>query len=258
VYRVWRRAGVGHGISRWEFAAFVSGWLTLVLALVSPLHPWGSVLFSAHMSQHELLMLVAAPLLVIGKPLVAFLRGMPAAWAATLIRGFGSAAWTPVWRFLTNPFVAWLIHAAVLWIWHIPSLFEATLENELVHALQHLSFVLSALLFWWAVMQGPRRAMNFGVATLYMFTTALHSGALGALLTFAKSLWYPAYAASTHDWGLSPLEDQQLGGLIMWVPACLVYLVAGLALCAGSMRESERRTERAELLRSLAEREVVA
>ncbi|PYK35494.1 MAG: cytochrome c oxidase assembly protein, partial [Verrucomicrobia bacterium] len=131
--------------------------------------------------------------------------------------------------------------------WHAPALFEATLENESIHALQHASFLFSALLFWWAVIHGRKRALGFGLAVLYMFTTALHSGLLGALLTFANSVWYPGYAERTAAWGLTPLEDQQIGGLIMWIPAGLVYIAAGLALFAGWLRESEMRARTFEL-----------
>jgi len=134
-----------------------------------------------------------------------------------------------------------MIHAVVLWAWHAPALFQATLDNESVHALQHASFLFSALLFWWAVIHGRQRALGFGFAVLYMFTTALHSGLLGALLTFANSVWYPGYVERTAAWGLTPLEDQQIGGLIMWIPAGLVYIAAGLALFAGWLRESEAR-----------------
>jgi cytochrome c oxidase assembly factor CtaG len=231
-----------------ELSCYIAGWLTLVVALVSPLHPWGSVLFSAHMTQHELLMLVAAPLLVLGRPMIPFLWALPRS-AAREVSGWATAGWRRVlWAFITAPFVAWLIHAVVLWTWHLPVLFQATLENEFVHALQHASFLFSALLFWWAVLHGRQRALGFGAAVLYMFTTALHSGLLGALLTFAGGVWYPIYSGTTAPWGLTPLEDQQLGGLIMWIPAGVVYIIAGLALFAGWLRESEVRARSMELL----------
>ena len=220
---------------------FALGWAALVLALVSPVHAWGSVLFSAHMTQHELLMLAAAPLLVLGRPVVPFLWALPRSWALALARWSKLQAWEKTWRTISNPVVAWIIHAVVLWAWHAPALFEATLENESIHALQHASFLFSALLFWWAVIHGRQRALGFGFAVLYMFTTALHSGLLGALLTFANSVWYPGYAERTTAWGLTPLEDQQIGGLIMWIPAGLVYIAAALALFAGWLRESEAR-----------------
>ncbi|HWR52996.1 MAG TPA: cytochrome c oxidase assembly protein, partial [Bryobacteraceae bacterium] len=126
--------------------------------------------------------------------------------------------------------------------WHAPSLFDATVESEFVHTAQHMSFLGSALLFWWALIRGRGGALGYGAAVLYVFTTAVHTAVLGALLTFAPTPFYPAYAAgSTQQWGLTPLEDQQLAGLIMWVPAGVVYIVAGLWLLAGWLRESEAR-----------------
>ena len=240
--RVWRESSErGRVVRRSEAWAFGFGWLALFVALVSPLHPWGEVLFSAHMTQHEVLMLVAAPLLVLGRPLVPFLWALPAR-GRVIVGGIGKQKRVQaIWHTLTNPLVAWAIHALALWVWHMPALFQATLTSDLVHTLQHLSFLGSALLFWWALIHGRRGLMGYGAAVLYMFTTSVHSGVLGALITFAHSVWYPAYASSTASWGLTPLEDQQLGGLIMWIPAGLVYIIAGMALMVGWMRESERR-----------------
>ena len=226
-----------------DISCFAAGWLALVIALVSPIHSWGSVLFSVHMTQHEILMLIAAPLLILSRPIVPFLWALPKPAAVSLASWSKAPVWSHTWRTISNPLVAWTIHAVVLWSWHIPALFQATLESEFVHALQHASFLFSALLFWWAVIHGRRRALGFGLAVLYMFTTALHSGLLGALITFANRVWYPAYIDRTSAWGLTPLEDQQIGGLIMWVPAGLVYIAAGLALFAGWLRESERRAQ---------------
>jgi putative membrane protein len=240
IRRVWREAGTGHAIKRWEAAAYAAGWAAMLLALVSPLHPLGEVLFSAHMTQHELLMLVAAPLTVLGKPMIAFLWAMPLRTSRALGRAAHRPWFLKFWRTITKPLNAWVIHALSLWVWHAPILFQATLSSSLIHTLQHIFFLGSALLFWWALIHGPRGAMGYGVATLYVFTTSVHSGVLGALITFASSVLYPAYNKTTWSWGLAPLEDQQLGGLIMWVPAGLVYIVAGLVLIAGWIRESER------------------
>lgn len=241
VRRLWRSAGRGKAVRRWEAWAYASGWFALFVALVSPLHPLGEVLFSAHMTQHEVLMLVAAPLVVLGRPVVAFLWALPVG-SARRVGGWGRAAWFQrAWGVATNPLAAWVIHAVALWVWHVPALFEATLRSDLVHTFQHVCFLGSALLFWWALIHGPRGLMGYGTAVLYLFTTSVHSGVLGALITFARSVLYPAYNETTQSWGLTALEDQQLGGLIMWVPAGLIYIVAGLALCAGWMRESERR-----------------
>jgi putative membrane protein len=244
--RLWREAPKRRAIRSWEALCFALGWLALFIALVSPVHAWGQVLFSAHMSQHEILMLVAAPLLVLGRPLIAFLWALPLNWSRQL-GNFTKIGWlNRVWTTLTIPLVAWLVHAVALWIWHLPLLFEAVLRYESVHTAQHLSFLISALLFWWALIHGPQGALGYGAAVLYLFTTSIHSGVLGALLTFAGSVWYPSYTGLTASWGLTPLEDQQLGGLIMWIPAGLVYIIAGLALFAGWLREADVRDARRE------------
>ena len=246
--RLWREAPKRRSIRTWEALCFAGGWFALFVALVSPVHAWGRVLFSAHMSQHEILMLVAAPLLVLGRPLIAFLWALPVEWSRR-IGNVAKLGWfSRVWRTLTIPLVAWLVHAVALWMWHIPVLFEAVLRYESVHTLQHLSFLLSALLFWWALVHGPQGVMGYGAAVLYVFTTSIHSGALGALITLAGSVWYPSYIGATSSWGLTPLEDQQLGGLIMWIPAGLVYVIAGLALFAGWLRQAELRVAKKALV----------
>jgi putative membrane protein len=249
VRRLWKESATGVGIRRWEAWCYAGGWLALFIALVSPLHPMGRVLFSAHMTQHEVLMLIAAPLVVMGRPLIAFLWSVPQNWRRRLGKVSKQRWFASGWRVLTLPLVAWAVHAVALWIWHVPSLFQATIDNEWIHTAQHLSFLLSALLFWWAVIHSRRGLMSYGAAVLYVFTTSIHSGALGALITFAGSLWYPAYEKTTQSWGLTPMEDQQLGGLIMWVPAGLVYVFAGLMLFAGWLRESDKRAKRREQAR---------
>ncbi|HEY8562456.1 MAG TPA: cytochrome c oxidase assembly protein [Pyrinomonadaceae bacterium] len=243
---LWRASGTGSAISRREAAAFAGGWIFLFVALVSPLHPWGEVLFSAHMTQHEILMLVAAPLFVLSRPFVAALWALPRAARKSVNGVVKTRAVTKTWRLLTNPFVAWLVHAVALWTWHIPFLFQATLKSDLVHTLQHASFFLSALVFWYAIMAAPRGVANYGAGVLYLFTTSVHSGLLGVFLTLTGKVWYPAYEKSTAAWGLTPLEDQQIGGLIMWIPAGLVYIFAGLLMFAGWLRESEKRVVRRE------------
>jgi len=244
--RIRRASRTGGGVKRWEAACFALGWAALFVALVSPLHPWGQVLMSAHMTQHEILMLVAAPLMVLGRPLVVFMSAIPTAWARALAQASNVPWWRTTWGVLCAPLVAWLIHAVALWAWHVPDLFDATLRSERVHFLQHASFFLTALVFWWALMTSRSAVMSYGVALLYMFTTAMHTQVLGALMTFSKTVWYPTYLHTTQSWGLEPLEDQQLGGLIMWIPAGLVYVIAALALLAGWLRESERRVARYE------------
>ncbi|MFT3789343.1 MAG: cytochrome c oxidase assembly protein [Tepidisphaeraceae bacterium] len=244
---LWRRAGVGHGIKRWEFACAVSGWIALAVALVSPIHPLGQVLFSVHMTQHEILMLVAAPLLVLGRPMLPVLHALPTRASQGLARWTNTPSIAWGWRTLANPYVAWVVHFVALWAWHIPALFIATLTSEWIHALQHASFLGSALLFWWAVIHTRRRAEAYGMAILYMFSTAMHSGLLGALLTFASRPLYQPYSHTAPSWGITALEDQQLGGLIMWIPAGFVYVLAGLLCVVGWLKQAERLARRQEL-----------
>jgi len=235
---LWRSSGFGRGLPRWRQAMFCAGWLALFIGLVSPLDALGEELFSMHMLQHELLMLVAAPLLVLGKPLAAFAWGLPFRARQAIAGSLRAAWWRAVWRRLTAPLTAWSLHAIVLWGWHAPLLFQASLESDTIHNAQHASFLGSAVLFWWALL----RRRPDGTAVLYVFTTLLHTGFLGALLTFSPTVLYPIYIESAGRWGLTALADQQLGGLIMWVPAGAILLLAGLVLLAQWLREIEKRS----------------
>jgi putative membrane protein len=243
--RLWGHAGRGHGIRATGVVAFILGVGTLIVALLSPLDRISDVLFSAHMGQHELLMLVAAPLLVIGKPWLAGAWAVPGRWRAGAL-GLVNRPWirTP-WRLITAPLIILLLHAVALWIWHVPRLFEAALNNETVHAFQHLCFFVTAALFWWALVQGRYGRAGYGAAAVFVFLNGLHSGLLGALLTFSGRVWYPLYGARTRDAGHDPLADQQLAGLLMWIPAGFLLMVVGLALFAAWLGEAERRMRRA-------------
>ncbi|CAN5723221.1 hypothetical protein BH23GEM7_BH23GEM7_22480 [soil metagenome] len=138
VRRLWGRAGVGRGVRRWQAGCFAGGIAALFLALVSPLDSLGGALFSAHMLQHVVLMLIAAPLLVLGVPLIPFLWALPLDWRRR-VGGWGRVpALREIWQRLTHPVAAWLIHALAIWIWHVPFLYEATLYSEAVHIAQHL------------------------------------------------------------------------------------------------------------------------
>lgn len=237
----WAQAGRGAGIRAWQAAAFAGGMICLAVAQISPLAWLSDVLFSAHMTQHEILMLIAAPLLVLGQPLLAVLWAVPRARRAAVAAAFRGPAFSRAWHTLTGPLAVFLLHAVALWVWHIPVLFEAALANEAVHFLQHMCFLLTAALFWWGMVYGRYGRMGYGVAILYVFLTALHNTVLGALLTIAPSTWYPSYDLMAVRWQVDALADQQLAGLIMWVPSGVAFLVVGLALTAAWLGESERR-----------------
>jgi putative membrane protein len=239
LHALWRRAGTGHGIRRWQAWSALAGWIVLVVALVSPVDALGGVLFSAHMAQHELLMAAAAPLLVLGLPGIAITWALPAGWRRAAGRWTATGPVRTAWTALTRPSVAWLLHAVAIWGWHAPALYDAAVARESVHALQHASFLGTALLFWWALIHGHGARRRYGAAVLYLFTTAIHTTALGAVLVLASRPFYAVYT-STAAWGLSPLQDQQLAGLIMWVPAGAAYLVAALAFMLAWLRQSDR------------------
>ena len=225
------------GLGNWQVVAFYFGWATLVLALMSPLHPLGEQLFSAHMIQHTLLMTVAAPLLVLGRPLNVGVWALPLAWRRPMARVVAPQWIRRCWSVITRPAVAWVVQGVVLWLWHAPKLYSLVLRSESIHAIQHLSFLAAALIFWWSVLPMHATRTRIGVSVMSLFTTAMHSTVLGALIAVAPVPWYPTYVRTAPEWGLSGLEDQQLAGLIMWIPAGVTYLIATLVLVARVLRE---------------------
>ena len=216
------------------------GWGSLVLALDSPIHEIGEQLFWVHMTQHEILMLVSAPLLVLARPLVPFLYAFSAQRRQRVANLSRTKTFRRSWNFISAPVSAWLISALALWVWHAPWLFARAIENDWVHAAQHASFFLTALLFWWPLVNGAP-SMGYGGALVYVFTTAMHTSILGALLTFARAPWYAPYMGTAPLWNLTALEDQQLGGLIMWIPAGSLLLAAFLVLLVKWMKHSQER-----------------
>ena len=239
--RLWGTPAGRRVVRPWQVAAFIVGWSSLVIALVSPLDVLSDILFSAHMTQHELLMVIAAPLMVLGRPLIVMLWAFRAGERQRLTGWTRSPVVARMWRGATGPVTVWVLHALALWVWHVPVLYEAAVRNDAVHIVQHLSFFGTAALFWWAIVHGRYGRIGYGVAVLFVFTTALHSGALGALFTFGSQVMYPLYADRTSAFGVSPLDDQQLAGLIMWIPFSLTFLIVGLALFAAWLGESDRR-----------------
>jgi putative membrane protein len=228
VRALWRAAGAGRGVPAWRVACFAGGIATVAIALLSPIDGVATALFAVHMIQHMLLVAVAPPLLVLGDPALASI------WALRIGARRGVGAWwharrvlPAVWRMLRRPLVAFTLHAAALWLWHLPTLYDAALRNEGIHVAEHASFLATALLFWYPIADArPRRRSSVGVATLSLFAAGLQCTLLGALITMSRRPWYFGHYATTAAWGLTPLEDQQLAGLVMWIPAGLVYLAA--------------------------------
>jgi putative membrane protein len=205
---------------------FWLGWATLALALVSPLHRAADHLFSLHMVEHELLMVVAAPLLVAARPGAVLLWGLPRAARRRTAVALRHPLARMSWRGAGELWSATALHALALWAWHLPGLFLAAAAHEGIHALQHASFFASAFLFWHAALRPQAR----GPAALALFATSLHAGLLGSLLAFSRVLWYPEAPDPYPLAGLTRAEDQALAGLVMWIPACSVYALAAVLL----------------------------
>jgi putative membrane protein len=244
VRQVWMRAGIGHGISMRRCACFAGALGSLVVALVSPLDALSEALFSAHMVQHLVLILVAAPLLVMSDWPLALLWALPRAAArAFSLRITRSPRIVQGWRWLTHPASAWLAFALALWLWHAPLLFESALRDASIHAIEHLVLLAAAMLFWWLLLKqtGPDH-VRYGIAVPYLFTTAIHSAVLGALMTFSAQAWYPFYAPFVAVWGYTPLEDQQLAGLVMWIPGGFVFTLLTIVYFAAWFNALEKRS----------------
>lgn len=231
----------GHGMAglRRRGAWFAAGWTILTLALVSPLHEGGERSFALHMTEHELLMLVAAPMLVLSRPLAILLWAWPTPVRRAMGRLIGLLAIEAGWRGITGPITTTLLQAAALWLWHVPMLFDRALAGDGWHAAQHLCFIVTALLFWTAMIgtSAARATGDRAIAVMCLFATSIVSSALGALMAISTSPWYQGYAQlGMAPFGLTPSEDQQLAGLIMWVPGGLVHAVAALVVMRTILR----------------------
>ncbi len=210
--------------------AFGAGLAVVVVMLSAPVEHAALERLWAHMVQHEVLVAVAAPLLILGNPLPALMWALPAEsrrvvapWWRKLSRSHARPTGWAVWAT-----AAFLAQTLTFWAWHAPDPYQAALRSEWAHSLQHASFLGTALFFWWAVI-GARRRSLYGGAVAANFAAALQGVALGAFMTFSGRLWYPFYAERVGG-SLTPLEDQQVAGVIMWGPGSIPYLVAAVIL----------------------------
>jgi cytochrome c oxidase assembly factor CtaG len=219
---------------RWQGLLYGAGWLSLAGALVSPLHWLGERLFTAHMIEHEIIMAVAAPLLVLARPGGTFLWAFPAPTRRVIGRLTRAGVVRGIWLRITRPMTATVLHGVAIWIWHVPAFFDATVTDLLLHRLQHVSFFATAVIFWWSLLWRSDPAVAAGE----LFLTMIHTSILGALMVFAPRVLYGAQTWQAADWGLTPLEDQQLAGLVMWVPVGTVYAGAAIAFVGRWVRRS--------------------
>lgn len=249
---VWREAGIGRGVTRAQVGLFAVAIGVMVLALLSPIDAMSDQLNAAHMVQHMLLMMVAAPLMVMALPMVVGLRALPrrlrhrlGRWRGQVQRTVGPSPWYLLWQ----PLLMWGLFACVLWVWHLPKFYEAALHHERIHDLQHVMLFVAACLFWRVLLDPVNRLrMGMGVGVLYLFTTSLHAALLGVFMALAPGVWYETYEGRTEVWGLAAIEDQQLAGLIMWMPGCAVYAIIAALLAWVWLTRDERMASRSAAL----------
>jgi putative membrane protein len=229
--------------ARWRPVSYLSGLFILGLALMSPVDVLGSQLFAMHMVQHLLLVMIVPPLLLLANPLPFFLWGLP----ASLRLKVGSwlrptATFRHVLQKTTGPGIVWMFFVIVYWGWHDPSAYVLALQHPVVHDLEHITFFVASLLFWWHVIgAGPRIHRRFApyARVAYALSAIPPNMFAGIAIAFAAQPLYPYYEAMPRLWGLSVMNDQRLAGVIMWVPGSMMYIIAALILVAGWLRQEE-------------------
>jgi putative membrane protein len=240
--RLRRRGRGGRLLRTWRAWCFAGGLTAVGIALLSPVGTFGSLLMSMHMVQHLLLVMIAAPLIWLGAPMLptlwAFSRGNRRRLGRLMHHSH------PVHRFfhfLTRPGIALPVFIIVLLIWHYPPLYDAAQGRTLTHDLEHFSFLAAALLFYWPLIHptGTPRRMSYGMGILYLFPAKITGFVIGAALSMAQTPWYQTYINAPRLWGLSALDDQQLAGLIMWIFGGLLYIFPLLLLVIMMVREDE-------------------
>jgi putative membrane protein len=240
--RLRRRGRGGRALRPWRAWCFGGGLLAVAVALLSPIATFDSLFMFMHMIQHLLLVMIAAPLIWLGAPL------LPMLWAfdRKTRRGLGSLMHPTsrvhaVFHFLTRPSVALPILVLTIIAWHYPPFYDAAQGRTLIHDLEHATFFAAALLFYWPLIQptGGKRRLSYGAGILYLFPAKITGFVIGASLSMAQTPWYQTYIDAPRVWGLSALADQQLAGLIMWIFGGLLYIVPLLILVVMMIREDE-------------------
>jgi putative membrane protein len=232
-----RAPGEPHRPSFWRLGLFAAGVATILVALVSPLDSLGDQLMVMHMVQHILLLDIAPILLILGLTKVLLRPATRRVQAIERRAGY-----------LAHPAFAVVLYAGLLWLWHTPSIYDRAQGNGVIHALEHLCFFSAGALYWWHVLSPIRGRMRLsGIGLIgYMAATKLLVGILGIVLAFAPHVLYSFYAHKAHYWGLSPLEDQSMAGLLMALEQSIVMGIALVVLFVQMLTESEREAQRAE------------
>ena len=243
----WRlkQRGGGEVIAPWRTVAYLGGLAVLWLALMSPIDVLSSQYFFMHMIQHLLLVMIAAPLLLIGNPMPIMLWGLPSTLRMEIGRWLRpGATFRRVVAAVTTPGLVWLYFVIAVVGWHDPNAYGATLESDIVHDLEHLSFFGTAILFWWHVIGvAPRlhKKLSKGVRIGYTIAAVVPNAITGIVISFASEPIYTYYETVPRLGSMTVMQDQMLAGTIMWIPGSMMYLLAALILVARVVREEEEK-----------------
>jgi putative membrane protein len=241
VYRIRRRVGANRVVFRSQTFSFGLAAVLLVIALSSPVDDITDSLFSAHMAQHLALMLLIPPLAVWSRPVVVGLWAFPHGARKTISNSRFSRILRAIIQWLMQPLVVAILFLGTFSFWHLPRPYAWSLSNEWVHALEHLTFLVTAIMFWELVIEpSGRRRMGHYTTLLYVAAIAVLSGLPGALMILSPVALFKAHTSVTAVWGLTPLEDQQIAGLIMWIPAGLFFLIPIAVLFMRAMAIKEQ------------------
>jgi cytochrome c oxidase assembly factor CtaG len=232
-----RRAPLRFGEGR--LAAFLGGLGVIAFALASPLDTLAGRRLSAHMTQHQLLMMLAPPLLWLGAPVAPMLLGLPRAIRRPVAAGLASRVGRTTADVIAHPVFGWISFAVAFWAWHTPRLYELALRSHAWHHLEHACFFATAMVFWRPVILAWPARSPWPRWTMipYLLLADLQNTVLAAILTFADRVIYPAYATIPGAGAISALDDQSMAGVIMWVPGSVVFLFAAVWLVLESMNE---------------------
>ncbi len=234
----------------WRTLSFFLGLAAVVLALASGIQLLAGDLFSVHMLQHMLLTIVAAPLLMLGAPVRPLLRGLPGAVRRGVVRPLAASALVRgLVHFLRHPLVAVAIYVGGLYLWHWPALYDAAVENEALHVLEHTDFFVGALLFWSVVIDPEpfKGTLPYAARIVYLLLAgAAQNTVLGGLLSFSSRVLYSHYGLTAALRGIDPLTDQRVGGAIMWVPGDTIFLIAASVAFFQWLDQEEREQRRRE------------
>jgi putative membrane protein len=220
-------------LDRKRIYAGITGYASLYIALAGPFDAFAPEAFWLHMTQHIIISMISAPLMLLSSPMAAFLWAMPETMrmgAGDLLKRDGAIQ--RVMRWLIDPRITVPLFIGTLYAWHAPALFSAALNNNYVHYLQHFTFFTTSALFWWPII-GPapvRSKLRYPARLLYLLSVVTPTAVLASVITMTHSVIYKDYLGSPMHWGMTPLEDQTLAGLILWIPGNALYLAALTAI----------------------------